>query len=82
MQALALIPSAMIAGTAVVAVAPVPAIGFVLQMAALGTAIGSFVALRAKQRDPNADTWSITTAWASLGLVIGTVAVAITALAP
>ena len=81
MQALALVSSALIAGIPVDAVAPVPAIGFILQMAALGTAIGSVVALRAKRRNPDTDTWAITTAWASLGLVIGTVAVGITALA-
>lgn len=81
MQALALVSSALIAGIPLVAVAPVPAIGFVLQVAALGTAIGSVVALRAKRRDPHADTWAITTAWASLGIVVGTVVVAFTALA-
>lgn len=84
MHALALISSALIAAVPVldlrVAVAPLPTVGFVLQMAALGTAIGSVVALRAKRRDPEADTWSITTAWASLGFVAGAITAVVTAL--
>lgn len=53
------------------AVAPVPELGFVLQIAGLGAAIGSAVALRARRRDPAADTWRITTAWATLGMIVG-----------
>lgn len=52
-------------------VAPIPEVGFVLQCAAVGTAVGSVIALRAKRRRDDADTWSITTAWATLGLVVG-----------
>jgi hypothetical protein len=84
MHALALISTTFIAGVPVldlgVAVSPLPVIGFVLQMAALGTAIGSVVALHAKRRDPLADTWSITTAWASLGFVAGAITAVLTAL--
>lgn len=55
-------------------VAPVPELAFVLQTTAVGTAIGSAVALRAKRRNPDVDSWSITTAWASLGLGLGALA--------
>lgn len=53
------------------AVAPVPELGFVLQAAGLGAAIGSAVALRARARDAEVDTWRIATAWATLGMVVG-----------
>lgn len=55
------------------ALAPVPELGLVLQLAGFGAAIGSAVALRAKHRAPTVDTWRITTAWATLGLVLGAV---------
>lgn len=48
-----------------------PELGFALQLAGFGAAIGSAVALRAKRRTPTADTWQITTRWATLGLVVG-----------
>lgn len=51
--------------------APVPELGFVLQLAGVGAAFGSTVALYARRRDAEADTWRITTAWATLGLVFG-----------
>jgi hypothetical protein len=51
--------------------APVPGVAFVLQIGAVGAAIGSAVALRARSRDADVDTWRITTAWAALGLVAG-----------
>jgi hypothetical protein len=60
--------------------APLPALGFVLQVAALASAIGSGVALLAKRRDRDADTWAITAARGSLGLVVGVIAAVITAL--
>jgi hypothetical protein len=41
------------------------------QVAGLGAAIGSVIALRARRHDTEVDTWRITTAWATLGLVIG-----------
>jgi hypothetical protein len=50
---------------------PLPQLAFVLQTSAIGTAVGSAVAARAKRRNPDADTWAITTAWATLGLVVG-----------
>lgn len=53
------------------AVVPVPELGFVLQVAGLGAAIGSAVALRARGRDAKVDTWRITTAWATLGMIVG-----------
>lgn len=53
------------------AVAPLPELGFVLQAVGLGAAIGSAVALRARRRDADVDTWRITTAWATLGMVVG-----------
>lgn len=55
-------------------VAPIPELAFVLQSTAIGTALGSAVALRAKRRNPEADSWSITTAWASLGFLLGGIA--------
>lgn len=55
--------------------APSPQLAFVLQTTAVGTAVGSGIAARAKRRNADVDTWSITAAWASLGLVIGVVVV-------
>ena len=55
------------------ALAPVPELGLVLQLAGLGAALGAAVALRAKHRAATVDTWQITTAWATLGLVVGIV---------
>jgi hypothetical protein len=54
-------------------VGPLPALGFLLQAVAVGTAIGSAVALQATRRHRHADTWAITTAWASLALGVGSV---------
>jgi len=51
--------------------APMPEVAFVLQVGAVGAAIGSAVALRARSRYADVDTWRITTAWATLGLVVG-----------
>lgn len=56
---------------AVALVGPVPALSFLLQAVAVGTAIGAAVALRASRRSLHADTWAITTAWATLALVVG-----------
>jgi len=53
--------------------ASVPELGLVLQLAGLGAAVGAAVALRAKHRAATVDTWQITTAWATLGLVVGIV---------
>lgn len=58
-------------------IAPLPDLGFVLQLAGTGTAVGSAAALRMHHRDPGADTWSITTAWSLAALLIGAVVVAI-----
>lgn len=61
-------------------VSPIPELGFVLQLAAAGSAVGGLVALRARARRPEADVWRITTAWSLGGLVIGLAAVAVAAL--
>ncbi len=61
--------------------APIPEVGLVLQSAAVGTALGSAIALRAKRRHDDADTWAITTAWATLGLVVGLLIVCLSAVA-
>jgi hypothetical protein len=63
------------------ALAPVPEVGFVLQLAGVGAAIGSVVALRARGRDAEVDTWRVTTAWASLGLFVGLLVVTVAAVA-
>lgn len=55
----------------VAGLAPVPEVGFVLQIAAVGAAVGSAIALRARGHDAEVDTWRITTAWTTLGLVVG-----------
>lgn len=60
--------------------APVPELAFALQVASVGAAIGAAIALRARRRDADADAWRITTAWATLGLVIGAGIVAMFAL--
>ena len=51
--------------------APVPELGFLLQLAALGGALGGLVAARARRRNTQADAAAITSAWAGLGLVVG-----------
>lgn len=53
------------------ALAPLTELGFALQLAGVGAAVGSAVALRAKHRAADVDTWRITTAWATLGLAVG-----------
>ena len=80
MTALNLFCSVKACVAALLAVAPVPEVAFVLQAAAVGAAIGSAVGLRARRRDPHADTWRITTAWATLGLVAGAGIVGVLAL--
>lgn len=55
------------------ALAPVPELGFALQLGGLGAALGAVVGLRAKHRTATVDTWRITTAWATLGLIIGVI---------
>jgi hypothetical protein len=60
----------------VAGVTSVPELSFVLQAGALATAIGSAVAARAKRRNPDADTWAITTAWATLGSALAALVVA------
>jgi hypothetical protein len=53
-------------------ISPVPAVGFVLQLVGLFSAIGSFVALRrARERAAR-----ITAAWSALGLFCGIAVVA------
>lgn len=59
------------------ALAPVPELAFALQLAGLGAALGAAVALRARRRWPTADTWRITTAWATLGLALGLLGAAV-----
>lgn len=81
MQALLLVALAAISsepsGVFIAGLAPSPRLAFVLQTTAVGTAVGSGIAARAKRRNPDAgrnpdaDTWAITTAWATLGLVVG-----------
>lgn len=58
---------------ALAALAPTPELGFLLQTMGVGGAIGSALALRVRHRHPDADTWTITTAWALLGLAVGVV---------
>jgi hypothetical protein len=66
---------------AVLALAALPEIGFVLQVTSVGTLVGALVALRAKRRFGHADTWAITTAWTGLALLVG-LAIALTAVIP
>ena len=60
-------------GTA--ALAPLPALGFVLQIAALFGAFGAVLVLRAELRGWEIDRARTTSAWSSLGVTIGLVAV-------
>ncbi len=75
MQALLFVALAAISsepsGVFIAGLAPSPQLAFVLQTTAVGTAVGSGIAARAKRRNPEADTWAITTAWTTLGLVVG-----------
>ncbi len=60
-------------GLAVLGLAALPEVGFVLQVASVSALVGALVALRAKRRFADVDTWAITTAWTGLGLVVGLV---------
>ena len=60
------------------ALAPSPDVAFVLQLGAVGGAIGTAVAARARQRDAAVDVSRITAAWTLLGLAAGLAAVAVT----
>ncbi len=66
-------------GTA--AIAPLPALGFVLQIAALFGAIGAMLVLRAGFRGWAIDRARTTSAWSSLGAVVGLFVVVADALA-
>lgn len=68
-------------GPLMASLAPIPEVAFALQSAALGAALGSVVALRAKRRYDGADTWAITTMWATLGLALGLLIVCVSAVA-
>jgi hypothetical protein len=46
-------------------------VAFVLQLAAMFSAVGGLVALRARRRFRGADTARITQAWAGLGFLVG-----------
>ena len=63
--------TAALAAALTAALAPVPELAFALQCASAAAAVGATVALRAKRSWGDVDTWRITTAWATLGLVIG-----------
>jgi hypothetical protein len=52
-------------------VGPIPALSFLLQVVAVGSAIGAAVALRASRRSRHVDISAITTAWATLALIVG-----------
>lgn len=52
-------------------VGPVSVLSFLLQAVAIGSAIGAAVALRANRRGRYVDVWAVTTAWATLALVVG-----------
>lgn len=62
------------------AVAPLPDVAFVLQAGAVGTAIGTAVAARARRRRSDTDAAQITCAWTLLGLGVGAVIAVIAAL--
>jgi len=64
---------------AVLGLAALPEVGFVVQITSVGTLVGALVALRAKRRFADADTWAITTAWTGLALVVGLVIVVVAA---
>lgn len=49
-----------------IAAAPSDDVGFVLQMAGLGTLVGTGFAVRRRRRNPDADTW-LPAAWGALG---------------
>jgi hypothetical protein len=61
------------------ALAPLPDVGFVLQAGAVGTALGTAVAARARHRDPDVDATRITGAWTSAGLAVGSAVAAVSA---
>lgn len=60
---------AAVTGVAVLAVGPVPELGFVLQGFGLGAAVGTLVAYRARRLGFEHDSWTITTRW-SLGVAL------------
>jgi hypothetical protein len=58
------------------ALGPIPEIGFVLQMMALGATFGAIVAARSFRRTEDADRrWLVATRWATAGFTLGVVLV-------
>jgi hypothetical protein len=60
------------------ALGPIPEIGFVLQFVAIFGALGAVAAAKSFERTKDADRrWLITTRWATFGLCVGVVVLAI-----
>ncbi len=52
-------------------VAPVPELGFVLQLSGVGALTGGLIASLMRRSDPEADVWWITTRMTLLGALVG-----------
>jgi hypothetical protein len=60
----------------------IPELAFVVQVTALGAAIGAAIAVRSFRRTGNPDRrWEVTTRWTTAGLVVGVSAILIVWLA-
>lgn len=66
------IPPAAIA--ALLAIQPIPELGFMLQFVGGGTVLGTFIAHRARRRNPARDPFAIQVRWAAVGLVFALLA--------
>lgn len=71
------VAAALAVTAALLAVAPIPELGFLLQFFGAGTAVGTFVAYRATQRNPDRETLPIQVRWGCVGLGAGLLAVAL-----
>lgn len=63
--------SVLLATALVLGLAPVPELGFILQMFGLGGAVGLVVAYRARRLGIRADPWLIAARWSLLGGLLG-----------
>lgn len=70
-----IVPSLPVAGAWIGLVAaylgPLAPVSFVLQLGGVGAAVGAALSLRARRHGRDVDAWQITTAWSTLGVLVG-----------
>jgi hypothetical protein len=66
----------------VIAIGPLPELGFALSISAIGALVGQGVAAYRVRRDSRADPTQITFAWAAFGFAAGWIIVVLVEMAP